>query len=65
MKKLKKAILTLNRPKVIGQLRHFANTVGAALAMHGAVSDEGWQVYSGIGLAALAFIGSLLASEKQ
>jgi len=61
----KQAITTLSRPKVMGQLRHFMNTVGAALAMHGAVNDMAWQTYSGLGLAVLAFVGSLIAKEKQ
>ena len=61
----KQAITTLNRPKVMGQLRHFMNTVGAALAMHGAVNEMEWQVYSGLGLAVIAFVGSLMAAEKN
>lgn len=61
----KQTITALNRPKVMGQLRHFINTVGAALAMHGAVNETEWQIYSGLGLAVVAFAGSLLAREKQ
>lgn len=65
MRGWKYAIITLNRPKVMGQLRHFMNTIGAALAMRGVVVESDWQIYSGLGLAAIAFVGSLLAQEKQ
>jgi len=62
---MKSVIFALNRPKVMGQLRHFANSIGAALAMHGAVQETTWQVYSGLALALLAFVGSLIAAEKN
>ena len=62
---IKEASIRLNRPKVEGQLRHMLNTVGAALATYGVVNDTQWQLYTGIGLAILAFVGSILASEKQ
>lgn len=62
---IKQAIVHLNRPKIFGQLRHMMNTIGAVLATHGAVNDLDWQVWSGLALAVLAFVGSLLAQEKQ
>lgn len=61
----KDAVLTLNRPKVMGQLRHLIGTIGTFLATKGAIDGASWEIYTGIGLAILAFIGSLLASEKQ
>lgn len=55
----------INNPKTMGQLRHLINTVGAALAMYGVVQETNWQIYSGLVLAILAFIGSIKAKEKQ
>lgn len=62
---IKEAILTLNRPKVMGQLRHLLSTLGSALATIGVLNNSTWELYVGIGLAILAFVGSLLASEKN
>lgn len=61
----KHVITTLNGPKVMGQLRHFLNSVGAVLATYGAVNDVEWQLWSGLGLALIAFLGSLMAPEKK
>lgn len=61
----KQAILTLNRPKVMGQLRHLIGTIGTFLATKGVIDGATWEIYAGIGLAVLAFLGSLMASEKN
>lgn len=63
--KLFQAIRVLNRPKVMGQLRHLMNTVGALMAARGYVTDIDWQIGAGVGLALIAFAGSILAKEKS
>lgn len=62
---MKALILRLNRPKVMGQLRHLLNSVGAVAATHGVVTESSWQLGVGLALALLAFAGSLLAPEKK
>jgi len=62
---LKQTIMTLNKPKVMGQFRHLINTFGAVIAARGAMTGTDWELYSGLGLAVIAFAGSLLAKEKQ
>lgn len=55
----------LNRPKVMGALRHLLTSMGPLLAAHGVTTDGYWQIGVGVLMAILGFYASLTAKEKQ
>ena len=54
----------LRDPKVLGQLRHLLSTLGGALAAKGVITSTDYEMYIGLGMAALALVLSLTAPEK-
>lgn len=52
-------------PRIQGALRHLLTAFGPILAMHGVTSDESWQLWVGLTMAGLGFVGSWFAPEKQ
>lgn len=61
----RRAVRIINRPRVMGQMRHLTTVIGTILAMNGVVGEQQWQVWSGLVLAILAFVGSAMAEEKR
>ena len=61
---MKRILDKLRDPTVMGQFRHFLSIVGGGFATRGWVAASDWELYTGIGIAAISLILSATAPEK-
>ena len=55
----------LTGPRMIGQVRHLVTFAGAVLVYHDVLPQSQFDVYAGLALAAVGFVGSATAREKR
>ena len=59
------ALQPFSDPKVNGAFRHLLTSMGPVLAINGFGSESEWQLYLGLVMAVLGFVGSWTANEKK